>query len=62
VRQWCDRGWRWPSRRSAISRAAPNWAGAGDHAIEMAVSRPRRSLHETDLIQTVVKRGYRLAP
>jgi uroporphyrinogen-III synthase len=44
-----------------IRRAAPNWAGADDHAIEMAVSRLRRSLHNTDLIQTVVKRGYRLA-
>jgi uroporphyrinogen-III synthase len=32
-----------------------------DHAIEMAVSRLRRSLHDNNLIQTVMKRGYRLA-
>jgi uroporphyrinogen-III synthase len=32
-----------------------------DHAIEMAVSRLRRTLHDSDLIQTVMKRGYRLA-
>jgi uroporphyrinogen-III synthase len=44
-----------------IRRATPNWAGVDDHAIEMAVSRLRRSLHDGDLIQTVVKRGYRLA-
>ena len=43
-----------------IRRATPNWAGVDDHAIEMAVSRLRRSLHESDLIQTVMKRGYRL--
>jgi uroporphyrinogen-III synthase len=44
-----------------IRRATPNWAGVDDHAIEMAVSRLRRSLHDNDLIQTVMKRGYRLA-
>lgn len=43
-----------------IRRAAANWASADDHAIEMAVSRLRRSLHQTDMIQTVMKRGYRL--
>jgi DNA-binding winged helix-turn-helix (wHTH) protein len=37
-----------------------------DHAIEMAVSRLRGSLghsdlRELDLVQTVMKRGYRLA-
>jgi uroporphyrinogen-III synthase len=44
-----------------IRRATPNWAGVDDHAIEMAVSRLRRSLHDNNLIQTVMKRGYRLA-
>ena len=43
-----------------IRRVTPNWASVDDHAIEMAVSRLRRSLHDSDLIQTVVKRGYRL--
>ncbi|GAA5193358.1 uroporphyrinogen-III synthase [Rugosimonospora acidiphila] len=44
-----------------IRRATPNWAGVDDHAIEMAVSRLRRSLKDNELIQTVMKRGYRLA-
>jgi uroporphyrinogen-III synthase len=44
-----------------IRHATPNWTGVDDHAIEMAVSRLRRSLHDNDLIQTVMKRGYRLA-
>ena len=44
-----------------IRRAAPSWAGVEDHAIEMAVSRLRRTLQDSDLIQTVMKRGYRLA-
>ena len=44
----------------------PGWAGVDDHAIEMAVSRLRRSLDGTDLdgtglVQTVMKRGYRIA-
>lgn len=43
-----------------IRRATPNWAAADDHAIEMAVSRLRRALPVSDLIQTVMKRGYRL--
>lgn len=43
-----------------IRQAAPNWAGVDDHAIEMAVSRLRRTLHDGELIQTVMKRGYRL--
>ncbi|MEU7821663.1 uroporphyrinogen-III synthase [Catellatospora sp. NPDC049133] len=38
----------------------PFWAGADDHAIEMAVSRLRRALQGADLVQTVMKRGYRL--
>ncbi|GIH20785.1 uroporphyrinogen-III synthase [Rugosimonospora africana] len=44
-----------------IRRATPNWAGVDDHAIEMAVSRLRRSLRNNELIQTVMKRGYRLS-
>lgn len=49
-----------------IRALVPGWAGVDDHAIEMAVSRLRRSLDGTDLdgtglVQTVVKRGYRLA-
>jgi uroporphyrinogen-III synthase len=44
-----------------IRRATPTWAGVDDHAIEMAVSRLRRTLHNSELIQTVMKRGYRLA-
>ncbi|GAA1421681.1 uroporphyrinogen-III synthase [Catellatospora coxensis] len=44
-----------------VRRKLPFWAGADDHAIEMAVSRLRRSLPGVDLVQTVMKRGYRLA-
>ncbi len=44
-----------------IRRAAPSWADVDDHAIEMAVSRLRRTLNDSDLVQTVMKRGYRLA-
>jgi len=44
-----------------IRRAIPNWSTVDDHAIEMAVSRLRKTLGDTDLVQTVMKRGYRLA-
>jgi uroporphyrinogen-III synthase len=44
-----------------IRRATPNWAAVDDHAIEMAVSRLRRTLHDGELVQTVMRRGYRLA-
>ena len=49
-----------------IRGLVPGWSGVDDHAIEMAVSRLRRSLDGTELdgtglVQTVVKRGYRLA-
>jgi uroporphyrinogen-III synthase len=39
----------------------PGWHAMDDHAIEMAVSRLRRALGETDRVQTVVRRGYRLS-
>jgi uroporphyrinogen-III synthase len=49
-----------------IRALVPGWSGVEDHAIEMAVSRLRRTLDGTDLdgsgvVQTVMKRGYRLA-
>jgi len=44
-----------------IRRETPGWTQSDDHAIEMAVSRLRRSLNGGDMIQTVMKRGYRLA-
>ncbi|HEU4425740.1 MAG TPA: uroporphyrinogen-III synthase [Pilimelia sp.] len=44
-----------------IRRGMPTGAGIDDHAVEMAVSRLRRSLNGTDVIQTVMRRGYRLA-
>ena len=48
-----------------IRRDSPTWSGVDDHAIEMAVSRLRRAFDGTplegvDLVQTVMKRGYRL--
>jgi uroporphyrinogen-III synthase len=36
--------------------------GADEHAVEVAVARLRSALGDTRLVQTVVKRGYRLPP
>jgi uroporphyrinogen-III synthase len=44
-----------------IREATPSWDGVDDHAVEMAVSRLRRSLEDPRMIQTVMRRGYRLA-
>ncbi|WP_327007534.1 uroporphyrinogen-III synthase [Dactylosporangium sp. NBC_01737] len=44
-----------------IRRRLPSVADVDDHAIEMAVSRLRRALPGLDLVQTVIRRGYRLA-
>lgn len=45
----------------AGSGAGPVRAAADEHAVEMAIARLRRRLGRPDLIETVVKRGYRLA-
>ena len=47
------------SRRELLG-ALPSGTAASEHAVEMAVARLRSSLG-TRLVQTVVKRGYRLA-
>ncbi|MEV1333522.1 uroporphyrinogen-III synthase [Micromonospora costi] len=44
--------------RTALLRALPR--GADEHAVEMAVARLRAGLRAPRLVQTVVKRGYRL--
>ncbi|WP_244945248.1 uroporphyrinogen-III synthase [Couchioplanes caeruleus] len=44
--------------RTALLRALPR--GADEHAVEMAVARLRAGLGVPGVIQTVVKRGYRL--
>ncbi|MGA3563337.1 uroporphyrinogen-III synthase [Melissospora conviva] len=44
--------------RTALLRALP--PGADEHAVEMAVARLRAGLGAPRLVQTVVKRGYRL--
>lgn len=44
-----------------IRGAVPGLDGVDDHAIEMAVSRLRRAVPDVDLVQTIIKRGYRLA-
>lgn len=44
-----------------LRAALPDRSWVDDHAVEMAVSRLRQSLPGTDLVQTIVKRGYRLA-
>jgi uroporphyrinogen-III synthase len=45
--------------RAALLRVLPR--GADEHAVEMAVARLRAALGGTTYVQTVVKRGYRLA-
>jgi len=45
--------------RAALLRVLPR--GADEHAVEMAVARLRATLGGTTYVQTVVKRGYRLA-
>ena len=44
--------------RAALLRALPR--GADEHAVEMAVARLRAGLGAGGIVQTVVKRGYRL--
>jgi uroporphyrinogen-III synthase len=46
--------------RAELLRALPG-AGRDEHAVESAVARLRRALGGRGLVQTVVKRGYRLA-
>jgi uroporphyrinogen-III synthase len=51
---------------TSIRRESPLWSGADDHAVEMAVSRLRGTLSGTvlkhaSLVQTVIRRGYRIA-
>lgn len=46
--------------RDEIARGMPGTA-TNPHAVEMAVARVREALGGIDVIQTVVKRGYRLA-
>lgn len=45
--------------RRELTAALPN--GGEEHAVETAVGRLRTALGESKLVQTVVKRGYRLA-
>ena len=44
--------------RAALLRTLPR--GADEHAVEMAVARLRAGLGTPGVVQTVVKRGYRL--
>ena len=44
--------------RALLAGALPR--GAEGHAIDMAVARLRSSLGAADLVETVIKRGYRL--
>lgn len=46
--------------RDEIAASAPR-AGGNAHAVEMAVARLREALRGFEVVQTVVKRGYRLA-
>ncbi|MFJ2773269.1 uroporphyrinogen-III synthase [Streptomyces sp. NPDC087300] len=50
----------WVVARAELLRALPG-AGRDEHAVETAMARLRAALGDPKLIQTVVKRGYRLA-
>ena len=50
----------WGGARAELLRARPG-AGRDEHAVETAMARLRTALGAPKLIQTVVKRGYRLA-
>ncbi|MGW1723237.1 uroporphyrinogen-III synthase [Streptomyces sp. NPDC002306] len=50
----------WVVARAELLRALPG-AGRDEHAVESAMTRLRTALGTPKLIQTVVKRGYRLA-
>ncbi|MEY9991735.1 uroporphyrinogen-III synthase [Streptomyces sp. V4I8] len=50
----------WVVSRAELLRALPG-AGRDEHAVETAMARLRTALGAPKLIQTVVKRGYRLA-
>ncbi|MEV0962077.1 MULTISPECIES: uroporphyrinogen-III synthase [unclassified Streptomyces] len=50
----------WVVSRADLLRALPG-AGRDEHAVETAMARLRTALGVANLIQTVVKRGYRLA-
>jgi len=50
----------WVVPRAELLRALPG-AGSDEHAVETAMARLRTALGVPKLIQTVVKRGYRLA-
>lgn len=45
---------------SDLRAAVPGWSTMDDHAMEMAVSRLRHALDDPGLVQTVLRRGYRL--
>jgi uroporphyrinogen-III synthase len=47
--------------RAPVRGSRPGRPYADEHAVEMAVARLRRALGRSDLVETVVKRGYRLA-
>jgi uroporphyrinogen-III synthase len=50
----------WVVSRAELLRALPG-AGRDEHAVETAMARLRTALGEPKLVQTVVKRGYRLS-
>lgn len=50
----------WVASRADLLRALPG-SGSDEHAVETAMARLRTALGAPKLIQTVVKRGYRLA-
>ncbi|PPF48396.1 uroporphyrinogen-III synthase, partial [Clavibacter michiganensis] len=45
--------------RRVLARATPELLD--DHAVDVAISRLRRSLPDAGIVQTVIKRGYRLS-
>lgn len=60
LRALCGQPGRVLSRADLLA-ALPGGTAADEHAVEMAVTRLRSAVGEPRLVQTVVKRGYRLA-
>jgi uroporphyrinogen-III synthase len=50
----------WVVHRTELLAELPG-GGADEHAVEAAIARLRSGLGAPDIVQTVVKRGYRLA-
>src|SRR5690606_11264735 len=49
------------TRSELLARLPTRASGSAEHAVEMAITRLRQALGSAQIIETIVKRGYRLA-